>query len=377
MKAFTNAKIVMPDHIIPNGTVVLDGERIAAVGKKICTDGMEVVDLEGAYITPGLIEIHTHSNGDVFFQDDPVTVCADLLMHGVTDVTPALYFTADKTELLRQIRLMKDTKASGKAPNMIGLYMEAPYLNPKYGCDKENNPWQAPINADDYMPIIEEAGDFAKVWCVAPERENIEEFVIAAKKRNPSVVFSVAHSEAEPYQIEALMQYGLKLATHTTNATGTLSKYPECKGVCVDEAVYHNDDIFAELICDSVGIHVDPYLLRMIRKIKGDDRIILISDSYVAHGPVPEGYDGVTDINFDFEGEIAGTKITLDRVCRNMMMHTGASICEVCKFASYNPAKLLGLTDRGSVKPGNLANLLITDAEMNVKHVIFRGNMVK
>ena len=76
---------------------------------------------------------------------------------------------------------------------------------------------------------------------------------------------------------------------HHTNATGDLAKYPECRGVCVDEAVNNNPEIYAELICDSRGIHVDPYMLRLVRRIKGDARIILISDAYASDGPIPPG----------------------------------------------------------------------------------------
>ena len=77
------------------------------------------------------------------------------------------------------------------------------------------------------------------------------------------------------------MPYGLKLGTHHTNATGTLENYPEVRGVCVDETVNYNDGIYAELICDSKGVHVHPYMLRLVKKIKGDDKIILISnDNY-------------------------------------------------------------------------------------------------
>lgn len=77
------------------------------------------------------------------------------------------------------------------------------------------------------------------------------------------------------------------------------------RGVCVDETVNYRDDIFAELIVDRRGIHVDPYMLRLVRKIKGERRLLLVSDACVFDGPIPPGYDGVTDINFDFAGEIA------------------------------------------------------------------------
>jgi N-acetylglucosamine-6-phosphate deacetylase len=175
------------------------------------------------------------------------------------------------------------------------------------------------------------------------------------------------------------MPYGLKIGTHHLNATGTLQKYPECRTPCVDETVQYNRDIYAELICDSIGIHVDPYLLRLNRKIKGDDRIILISDAYVDHGPIPDGdlYEGAYDINFDFSGEIAGSKMILDGSCRNMMMHTGASLTQVFKFASTNPARALGLTDRGVIKAGAKADLLFVDPEFNVQNVYLNGKKVK
>ena len=253
--------------------------------------------------------------------------------------------------------------------------MEAPSMNPKFGADREGNPWKGPICKDDYQPLIDAAGDAAYAWCVAPEREHIEEFVRDAKMANPKVIFTVAHSEASPQQIEALMPYGLKVGTHHTNATGDLPKYPECRGVCVDEAVNYNREIYAELICDSRGIHVDPYMLRLVRRIKGDDRIMLISDSCVFDGPVPEGYDGVTDINFDYEGEIAGSKLTLDVACRNMMKHTGASLVDVFNFASYNPAKCYGMTDRGEIAIGKRADLVFVDYKMNVKKVILKGEV--
>ncbi len=378
-KAIINTTIVMPDYLIPGGIIVIEDGKIIDFGKKINTEGMEIIDAEGAYTGPGLVDIHTHADGDTFFTEDPVKVSKRLLSHGITDVMPALYFSATSDELIEQIKLIKGAKDSGEAPNIIGLYMEAPYMNPKFGCNKENNPWRYDIKREDYISLLEYAKDFVKVWVVAPERENIETFVKDAKAINPNAVFSVGHSEAAPRDIEKLMPYGLKLATHHLNATGTIERYPECRSACVDETALYNDSIFVELICDKVGIHVEPYLLRYVKKVKGDDRVILISDAFVDHGPIPDGdlYEGATDINFDFTGEIAGSKMILDGSCRNMMVHTGASLCQIFKYASRNPATVLGLTDRGEIRIGNRANLVLVDPEFNVKGVILNGEKVK
>lgn len=377
MKAIVNAIIVLPDHYIPDGVIVCEGDRIVRTGARggIDVSGMELIDAGGLYAGPGLIEIHTHADGDHFFYEEPEKAAATLLDHGVTSCLAALYFDQTRDALLEQLKLIK--KAMKTSPNLIGFYMEAPYLNPKFGCNRENNPWRGAVDPADYMPLIEEAGELAKVWCVAPERENIENFVLDAKKKNPRAVFSVAHSEAAPEQIEALIPLGLRLATHHTNATGTLNKYPECRGVCVDEAVWANREIYAEMISDKVGIHVDPYLQRLIRRIKGDDRLILVSDSFVAHGPIPPGYDGADDINFDFSGEIAGTRIILDIACRSVMAHTGASVCQAFGFASRNPAALLSLDDRGTLAAGKKADIVLVDHLFNVRHVFKDGRQLK
>ena len=378
MTAIINAELVMRDHLIPDAALIIEDGKIAAFGemrKMSIPQGCQIIDAEGAYVGPGFVDIHTHSNGKVFFQDEPEIAAKHHLEHGTTTLLPALYFSMDTAGYVEAIARLREAMHKKACANIGGLYMEGPYLNPKFGCDKESNPWKGPVDKAAYQPVIDAAYDLAKVWALAPERENILEFVMAVKEKNPSAVFAVAHSEASPQQVEALVPYGLHIGTHHTNATGDRPMYPECRGVCVDEAVNYNHDIYAELICDSRGIHVDPYMLRLVRKIKGDDRIILISDTYACDGPIPPGYEDVFDIHFDHTGEIAGTKLTLDIACRNMMKHTGASIVDVFRFASYNPSRVTGFYDRGEIAVGKRADLVLVDYKMNVKKVILKGEL--
>lgn len=378
MKAIVNAIIVLKDHYIPNGVILIENGLIKDFGearKLSIPENAEIIDAKGLYVGPGFVDIHTHSDGYVFFQDEPERASEHHLKHGTTTLLPALYYSMDTKGYVEAIKKLR--QAMKKCKNIGGLYMEGPYLNPKFGCDRESNPWKGPVDREKHMPIIEEAYDIARVWALAPERENILEFVLDVKKKNPSAIFSVAHSEASPYDIEALMPYGLKIGTHHTNATGDRPMYPECRGVCVDETVNYNREIYAELICDSRGIHVDPYMLRLVRRIKGDDRIMLISDAYACDGPIPPGYDDVDDINFDFMGEIAGSKMTLDIACRNMMKHTGASVVDVFRFASLNPATCVGFLDRGEIAKGKRADLVFVDHMMKVDKVLFMGEEVK
>ena len=375
-KAIINAELVMRDHLIPEAMLLIEDGRIADFGEMRSHEppqGCEIIDAQGLYVGPGLIDIHTHAGDGRFFTEDPFVAAQHHLRHGVTTLLPALYFSMDVDGYLQSIATLRAAMDDPRCPNIAGLYMEGPYLNPKFGCDKESNPWRGPVDPARHMPIVEAAADLARVWALAPEREGILGFVRDVKAAAPRAVFAVAHSEATPYQVEALMPYGLRIGTHHTNATGDLAKYPECRGVCVDEAVNNNPEIYAELICDSRGIHVDPYMLRLVRRIKGDARIILISDAYASDGPIPPGYDGVTDINFDYTGEIAGSKLTLDVACRNMMKHTGASIVNAFQYAALNPARALEMTDRGEIAIGKRADLVITDHKMNIQTVILKG----
>ena len=378
MVAIINAVLVMRDHLIPDAVLLIEDGKIAGFGEKRkfpVPEGCEIIDAEGAFVGPGFVDIHTHSDGKVFFQEDPVTASQHHLKHGTTTLLPALYYSMNTEGYVEAIGILREAMKRKECANIGGLYMEGPYLNPKFGCDRESNPWKGPVDSAKHGPVIEAAWDLAKVWALAPERENILDFVLDVKAKNPAAVFSVAHSEAAPQQIEALMPYGLRIGTHHTNATGDRPMYPECRGVCVDEAVNYNREIYAELICDSRGIHVDPYMLRLVRKIKGDDRIILISDAYACDGPIPPGYDDVFDLNFDHTGEIAGSKMTLDIACRNMMKHTGASIVNVFQFASYNPARAVGFYDRGEIAVGMRADLVMVDYKVNVKKVILKGEI--
>ncbi len=378
MLAIKNATLVMRDHFLPQAVLLIEDGIIAdfgEMGKLSIPAGCEIIDAQGLFVGPGLIDIHNHAGGGHWYYDEPEKAAQFNLAHGTTTQLACLYFNMNAQQLLEQIACVKAAMATPEGAAIQGFYMECPYMNPKFGADRENNPWKGPIDPRDYQPIIDAVGEDAKVWVLAPERENILQFVKDAKRANSAVKFSVGHSEASPQQIEALMPYGLCIGTHHTNATGDRIFYPEVRGVCVDEAVNYNRDIYAELICDSRGIHVDPYMLRLVRKIKGEDRILLISDSCVFDGPVPEGYDGVTDINFDWEGEIAGSKLSLEVACRNMMKHTGASLVDVFRYASYNPSRVLGLTDRGEIAVGNRADLVIVDHWMQINKVIFKGKV--
>ena len=376
MICIQHSTLVLPDHYIRNGTLICDGNTITYCGEHCDTPaGAREIDGTGLFTGPGLIDIHVHAGNKLLFFNECVRPARYLLEHGATSILPTIYSRFARDDLADKIRFIRGYVGKDETPNIRGLYIEGPYMNPQYGSVNKESPWAGAISRENYLPVLEAAGQDVKVWGIAPEREHIEDFCRDAKKTYPGVIFSVAHSEATPEQIAKLFPLGLKLSTHHTNATGTLPHWPECRGVCVDEAVNYYDRIYAEMISDEYGVHVHPFMQRLIRRIKGRDRLILITDSSSHDGPPLKGLEHITDICFSDYGDIAGSKLTMDAVCRNIMTHTGASLCDAFYYASYNPAQLLGWTTKGELRVGGDADVIVVDHEMHVKNVVCNGKL--
>ena len=249
-------------------------------------------------------------------------------------------------------------------------------MNPKFGAMPERNKWKGAIAEDAYKEVVDTAGTDAFVWSVAPEREGIEEFVQYAGKVNPHAVFAVGHSEATPAQVRKMKRYGLRIQTHCMDATGNYSEWVGTRGAGPDEACLNDPDMYAELICDSGAVHVNKDLINLIVRTKGVDKVVLITDSFVSDLPAPEKLKHITDLIFDENCWLSGSKLTMNVACRNIMSHTNCGIAQAFLMASRNPARAIGLDDEiGTIEEGKLANLVFVDDVFNVKKVILGGKV--
>lgn len=383
MICIENAKVVLENGILWDGIILVEGERIVGVGARRemqIPDHAERVDAGGAYVGPGLVDVHVHGGGGHLFWQEPMPAAEYLLSRGTTTALPTLYTTLSKQEYLDSIERCRQAKNSGGAGRIIGgFYMEGPYMNPGFGASQSKNQWRGDIDPALYKDVVDQAGDMVKIWVVAPEREGIEGFAAYAKQVNPDVKFSVGHSLATPEQVRKLKKYGMNQLTHCMNATGRESKWLGTRGAGPDEACFLDPDMYAELISDSGAVHVAADLQRMILRHKGVDKVILISDNSgrpAGDNPPPAGLEHMTDLSFDENGNLGGSLLSLDMVCRNIMTHTNCGIAQAFLMAARNPARAAGLDDEiGTIEVGKLANLVIVDDEFHIQKVMLEGQL--
>lgn len=379
-KAIVNGKVVTPDSVIEDGVVLIDGERIAALGPKggvVIPDGAERIDAGGEYVGPGFIDIHCHGGGGHWSWEEPYLFALAHLKHGTTGILPTLVYNQSREEMLEGVRNILRVGEQPYGGAIIGIHMEGPFINKKYGA--VTSPIR-PVDPDEYNELLAVAGNRIKVWTLAPELEGQAEFAEAASKYG--IALSVGHSEADAETIFSLVDKGLRIGCHCTNASGTTpspSRYGGTREIGVDEAVLVHDDIYAEVIPDARGIHVRPLMCKLIHKTKGTDKVIVITDAIDEAG-LENGTPGgeYEDVRFIEGVGLSGSKLTMDRAVRNMMRHTGVGIADAFVMGSLNPARAINADgEMGSLEKGKLANLVIVSDDMEVRRVLLRGRVVE
>jgi N-acetylglucosamine-6-phosphate deacetylase len=372
-----NGTLITANRLIPNGVVLLERGFITNFGEAGEVEvpaGLPVVDAKGAYIAPGFVDIHCHGGGGVWSWEHPLTFALAHLKHGTTAILPTFTYNESRDQVRDGLQTILEAMDSREpfTNAIVGIHMEGPYINKKYGAI--TSPIR-PVDPKEYMEILSVAGDRIKVWTLAPELEGQEAFVDEAEKYQISL--SVGHSEATAEQIFRFVPQGLRIGCHCTNASGTTpspSRFGGTREVGVDEAVLVHDDIYAEVIPDAEGVHVRPLMLKLIHKTKGTDRVIIITDAMPEAG-VNNGNG--SDLNWNHLGHLAGSRLTMDRAVRNMMRHAGVGLVDAFRMASLNPAKVIHMDDQmGSIERGKLGNLLLIDGEINIQQVILQGQLV-
>ncbi|HHU53954.1 MAG TPA: amidohydrolase family protein [Clostridiaceae bacterium] len=317
-----NARVILPDRMLEKHSILIEDDRIINVfpdDNVALPSDCKIIDVEGKYVGPGFVDIHCHGDKDNWFYDDPVAVSRSHLAHGTTSIMATARLLPTHEEVLDSVIAIADGVEEDPDTTVIGIHMEGPYMNPKYGAYRDRS--RIP-KREEYYEYLKAGKGLIKTWTIAPELENINQMVadIQAATKGKTI-FQVGHSEASREHISTLFPSGLKIGTHLTNASGRFVDPPKFLGtreIGVDESVWLDDGVYAEVIVDYHGSHVRYDMLKLIIKIKGVDKTIIITDSTVAEYAAPPVYEGINDVNYTDDGELMGSALTMDKAVTNV-----------------------------------------------------------
>lgn len=344
----------------------------------------EVIDGQGGYAIPGLIDLHFHGCKGYDFCDGTKEAIAEIAKYeasiGVTAIAPAT-MTLPVEELERILAVAasykKEAEESGtQGADLIGINMEGPFISPtKKGAQDERN--IIPCDSDICQRFLDASEGLVKFVGIAPECS--EESVHFIQQMKDKVHISLAHTNADYDTAMDAFQAGANHAVHLYNAMPSFTH----RAPGVIGAVADNKHVNAELICD--GVHIHPSVVRATFQMLGADRMILISDSMRATG-MPDGRYTLGGLEVDVvgnratlvsDGALAGSATNLLDCMRTVVKKMGIPLETAVACATMNPAKALGEYENyGSITSGKKGNVVLLDSELNLKMVVKEGTEV-
>lgn len=366
-----DATLVLPDRMIEQGTIVIEDGYIASL--ESTGADVETQVLSGMTILPGFIDVHIHGAAGVDVMDavpaDLQEISVYLASQGVTGWLPTFVPASDQTYATAIDVISRSLNNAGA--RILGVHYEGPFVNSAQCGALHTEYFKTFSNPKDLdsLPVLEDA---TRMTTMAPEVAGGVELVRELKRRG--WVVSIGHTRADLKVLDEACEVGARHMTHFMNAMAPLhhrSPGPIAWGLS-------RDDVTVDLIGD--GIHLDPYILRLLMKIKGANGISLISDAIAAAGKGDGDYqiwgETITVKNgrtANAAGSIAGSVISmLDAV--SLLRSLGVPYTDLAQMASSNPAKLLSI-DRecGSIEVGKRADLVALDQDGKVKLTLIGG----
>ena len=380
MKRIKSDKIILQDRLL-DGYVYFENGTITDVTDKPYPV-QEEYDATGYYVSPGFIDIHTHGGGGWRFEgstDEIVHACNFHLAHGTTSICPTISaapFEAMVSSAKRVKQAMADVRVKG---TIIGVHMEGPYLSAKQAGAQCPTHITAPAQKD-YLPFIAEYAPMIARWTYAPENDSEQTF--AKTLKHYGIIASAGHTDALYSDMLRAYENGCELITHLYSCTSSVTRDHGFRRLGVIETAYLMDEINVEIICD--GKHLPPELIRLIYKIKGPERIALVTDSLALAG-TDQTHGFMQDTEFIIEDGVcklmdrsafAGSIATADRLVRVATQEAGISLIDAIRMITATPARIMKLAKKGRIARDMDADLVVFDKEIQIKQVYAKGEKI-
>lgn len=380
LKQFVNGRILTPKGWLDGGSIVTDGNRIRCVSNiDLHVVGAEIIDVNGGYIVPGGIDMHTHGGGGRDF----IEGCEDAfreavnahLKHGTTSIYPTLSSSTIPT-IEAACNVCEKLMAEENSP-VLGLHIEGSYINPKEAGAQNPVLIKAPVIYE-YETLLSKY-KCIKRWDEAPELPGSVRFIKTCNMHG--VLTALTCTRATYKDVVEAHKAGMTHAAHFYNAMPVVYKEHEFKVPGTVESVYAMQDMTVEVIAD--GLHVPPVMLKVVHKIKGVERMALITDSLayaasegdVSAEPRVIMEDGVCKLAD--RSALAGSIATMDTLIRTCIQKANIPMEDTFRMASETPAKIMGVFDRkGSIEEGKDADIIVFDKDINLTYVMQMGNEV-
>lgn len=388
MLDFFNATLILPDGLMPQAAFSVRKGRFSNFGYPRKAS-MEAVTLNGKYVAPGFIDLHVHGGDGADFMDLTAdafkTVCKCHARHGTTSLTPtSTVGTRDQYKRFLQLNAELANADTGGA-RVVGGHLYGPYFHPPAkGCHPAADFLTPDPKQDDELLAF--AGKGLKTLTVAPETPGTERLVKAAKEKG--LLVTAGHTYATFEQLEAAVGWGVRHVDHLFCAMSDRAKlrvvqpYPMRAGV-MEGTLYH-DQLTTEVIAD--GVHLSAGLLKLAYKLKGPNKLALVTDAMRAvDQPDGEYWFGATDtgervrrlgnggVTLDGKGLASGV-MGMDHCVRTMLNATAAPIPDVIRMATLTPARILGIDrETGSLEVGKRADFVVLTEDFQVERVYVGG----
>lgn len=386
-----NGVIISPFKTIKDRNLVIEGGKITKLLNKdinfINENNYEIIDLKNEhFISPGLIDIHTHGGGGEDCIDGNLEIISKCkLNQGITGYLPTLIASPISMifSAFDRINTFIKDKKNKNLPRILGTHIEGIYLSHKYRGAQGLEFLRKP-DPSECKEIINNSHGLLKIMTLSPELENCIDVIELLSSKG--IVSSLGHSDAKPDDIAKAINKGATHITHAFNAMGEMShKEPGVRSSGFESYILIRDELKLEVIGELT--HVDPNIMEMIFRCKGDENIILVTDSLSVSGLPAGKYNiGVTKLNLADEnpyvarledGGLAGSTIPMIKAVQNFYENTSATLNQAIRMASYNPLHSLGLTSKkGSIEIGKDADLITFNKDFAIRDVFIEGKKV-
>ncbi|MGD2176612.1 MAG: N-acetylglucosamine-6-phosphate deacetylase [Anaerolineae bacterium] len=377
-KAILAGEILTPERIISDGYLLIEGDRLVEVGR--VTEGLptdcRVFDASSHRVTPGLIDLHLHgAMGHNVMGPGLTAVAEELPKHGVTSFLPTT-LTADAATVHAALGQMAGAilqPSEGARP--LGIHLEGPHLSPRKAGMAAARHFR-PLTAETWRDLRAAAKRSIKMLTFAPEEGDAMQLI--PRLIGEGVVPSIGHSVATFEQVTAMVELGLRHASHMFNAMGPF--HHRAPGV-VGAVLYHRE-IVAQLIADLH--HVHPAAMALLFRLKGADHVALVSDAAPVAGLPPGAYDWDAETRVIVgedgtcrlpDGTLAGATSLLHQNVANLVRAVGLGWPEALQTATAVPGEALDVR-RGRLRAGWMADVVVWGADFQPVATMVEGRWV-